>query len=169
MGYSTDFEGRFDLDKPLTVPQFNYLNAFAETRHMRRNNDQLMDRPDPLRTKLGLPLGFEGEFYVVDDEWAVLDGNQEPSTQPGLWCKWVPTADGEGIEWSGAEKFYEYTKWLQYIIKNFIQPWGLTLNGEVKWEGEDNKDIGVIIVRDNKVTTKKAKITYEIEYEEEEA
>jgi hypothetical protein len=165
MGYSTDFEGQFNLDKPLTVPQFNYLRAFSETRHMRRDNDQLMNRTDTLRAKVGLPLGVEGEFYVVDDEYAVLDGNQEPATQPGLWCKWVPTEDGEGIEWSGAEKFYDYVEWLEYIIKNFLKPWGLTLNGEVTWEGEDNKDIGKIIVKDNRVTTKKAKITYSVEYE----
>jgi hypothetical protein len=167
MGYTTDFTGTFTLDKPLTIAQFNYLKKFSEARHMRRNVALLIDRPDPARTKVGLPIGFEGEFYVGDDEYAVIDANQEPKTQPGLWCQWVPTDDGEGIEWDGGEKFYEYIPWLKYIIKNFLQPWGLTLNGEVEWEGEENTDIGKIIVKDNVVKAKRAKITYT--YSEEDA
>jgi hypothetical protein len=166
MGYTTDFEGSFTLDRPLTVPQFNYLKKFSETRHMKRNVAHLIDVADPLRLKVGLPLGVEGEFFIADEETAILDGNQEASTQPGLWCSWAPTEDGEGIEWDGSEKFYEYVKWLKYIIKNFIQPWGYTLNGEVEWEGEENTDMGKIVVKDNKVTTKVAKVTYSVDYED---
>lgn len=168
MGYTTEFEGRFNLDKPLTVPQFNYLKQFADVRHMTRDAGIAIQSPDPLRLKVGLPIGVEGEFYVGDDDAGVQDQNEQPVTQPGLWNHWVPTDDGEGIEWDGGEKFYEYVKWLKYIVKNFIQPWGYTLNGEVTWEGEDNKDIGKLIVKDNKVTTKKAKITYTVDYDEEE-
>lgn len=164
MGYSTDFEGAFTLDKPLTVPQYNYLKAFAEVRHMKRNEKVAESLPDSLRKKVGLPVGYEGEFYVGDSDNGIIDGNMEPSTQPGLWCKWVPTEDGDGIEWSGAEKFYEYIPWLKYIIKNFLQPWGLVLSGEVTWEGEDNKDMGKIVVVDNEVKPKYAKVTYEVEY-----
>jgi hypothetical protein len=168
MGYTTEFEGRFNLDKPLTVPQFNYLNAFSEVRHVVRDAGIAVQQPDPLRIKVGLPIGIDAEFYVADDDAGVKDYNQEPVTCPGLWCQWVPTDDGEGIEWNGAEKFYEYVKWLEYIVKNFIKPWGLTLNGEVTWEGEDNKDIGKIVVKNNKVTSKKAKITYSVDYEGDE-
>ncbi len=166
MGYTTEFDGRFNLDKPLTVPQFNYLKAFNETRHMRRNADALMLTPDPLRVKVGLPLGNEGEYYVADESQAVLVIIQTPTTQPGLWCKWVPTEDGEGIEWDNNEKFYDYIEWLEYIIENFLKPWGLTLSGTVTWEGESNSDIGKIVVTDNKVASKKVKITYEDTEEE---
>lgn len=49
-----------------------------------------------------------------------------------LYCQWVPTEDGEGIKWDGGEKFYSYTKWLQYLIDNFLIPNGYVLNGEVE-------------------------------------
>lgn len=32
MGYTTDFEGRFQLNKPLSEDQAAYLTAFAKTR-----------------------------------------------------------------------------------------------------------------------------------------
>jgi hypothetical protein len=166
MGYTTNFEGHFTLDKPLTVPQFNYLKAFADVRHMTRNNVVLIDVEDPLRQKVDLPLGTQGEFYVRDEEFAVIDYNEPPTTQPGLWCHWVPTEDGQGIEWDGGEKFYEYVLWLKYIIKNFLKPWGLILNGEVEWEGEENTDMGKIVVTDNVVKTLVGKVTYHVEYEE---
>lgn len=34
-------------------------------------------------------------------------------------------------------------------------------NGEVTWQGEENSDMGKIVIKDNKVTIKKAKVTWE--------
>jgi hypothetical protein len=166
MGYTTYFTGEFKLDKPLTIAQFNYLKKFAAMRHMKRNAIDIEFRPDPLRHKVGLPVGTEGEFFVGDEESDVLDHNQEPSTQPGLWCQWVPTEDGEGIKWDGGEKFYNYVEWIEYIVGNFLKPWGYTLSGEVEWEGDDEGDMGKIVVKGNKVAAKKAKIVYEVVYED---
>ena len=70
---------------------------------------------------------------------------------PGLWCQWVPTEDGTGLEWDGGEKFYSYVEWLEYLIKHFIEPWGLVLNGEVEWRGVEWNDTGTIYAIDNKV------------------
>ncbi len=117
MGYSTDFEGEFKLDRPLTVAHANELNDLAEARH----------------------------------------SNSSPSN----YCQWVPTNDGQGIAWDGNEKFYAYVEWLGYIIENLLKPWGYTLNGEVKWQGESGPDFGIITVKDNVVTTRKGKQTYE--------
>lgn len=102
MGYTTEFSGRFDLDKPLTVAQVVVLRNFADTRH-----------------------------------------EDEPGT-PGIWCQWVPTEDGQGIEWDGNEKFYAYVEWLDYIVKKFLTPWGITLSGEVQYRGEEFGDDGTI-------------------------
>ncbi len=144
MGYTTDFKGRFDLDRPLDKELKAYLFKFAETRRMARN------LPDE--------YGIEGEFYVEGGgeygqakDNTIIEHNTPPSTQPGLWCQWVPTKDGTGIEWDGGEKFYEYTKWLLYIIKNFLEPKGYVLNGSVKWQGEDPRDFGVLEVKQNKL------------------
>ena len=171
MGYSTDFDGNWKLNKPLTVAQKNYLEAFNQTRRMQRDVTKLAKMPDPIREAVGLPLGIEGEFYVgaadaaghrtMDESPDVIDHNTPPKTQPGLWCGWVPTSDGSGIHWDGGEKFYNYVKWIEYFIENFLKPWKLSLSGEVEWIGEDSSDRGIIVIKRNKVTTKKGRIVYE--------
>ncbi len=153
MGYSTDFEGKFNLDRKLDEKLHVFLKKFNEVRHMRRKG-------------LGKEFGVEGEFYVDGDErgWTgengIIDHNEPPSTQPGLWCQWTPTEDGLSIEWDGGEKFYKYIEWLEYIIKNFIKPNKYKLNGEVTWQGEESDDFGKIVVKNNKVTTKQGKKVY---------
>ena len=144
MGYTTDFDGRFELNKKLTQKLQDYLTKFSETRRMAR--------------KLPKKYGVEGEFYVdgggdfgQDREPDIINYNQPPITQPGLWCQWVPSEDSMGIEWNGGEKFYHYTEWLNYIVENFLKPEGYVLNGTVSWQGEGGGDVGVIEVKDNLV------------------
>ena len=161
MGYTTDFKGKFKLDKPLNIKQFAYLNAFSKSRRMARDAKKADKMDDPLRVAVNLPVGEQGGYFVgqaknnygQDHDDSILDYNGAPKGQPGLWCQWVPTEDGEAIEWDGGEKFYDYVGWLRYIIANFLQPWGLTLNGRVTWEGEDRSDVGTIVVKDNEVST----------------
>jgi len=145
MGYTTDFSGRFELNKPLTSKMQEFLTKFNETRRMARNVEG---------------FGVEGEFYVFgkgffgqDNEPNVIDHNKPPRTQPGLWCQWTPTSDGKGIEWDGGEKFYAYTEWLVYLIHKVLAPNGYVLNGTVQWQGEDTGDVGEIIVENNRVYT----------------
>jgi hypothetical protein len=73
----------------------------------------------------------------------------------------VPNDDGTAIVWDGGEKFYEYVDWIEYLINNFLQPWGYVLNGEVEWFGEDRDDRGLIVVDNNAVSTKTAVVSYE--------
>lgn len=159
MGYSTDFEGYFKLDKPLTDSHKLYLEKFSSTRRMKRDSKIAATFKDKVRESVGLPIGKDGCYYVdaggfagQDRDSSIVDYNEPPDGQPGLWCQWVPTQDGTGIEWDGGEKFYEYTKWLQYLIKNFLSPWGYTINGKVSWKGENINDKGSIVVEDNSIT-----------------
>lgn len=154
MGYHTNFSGAFQLNKPLTVKDFQFLKKINETRRMKRN--------------VGSEYGVEGEFYVDGGGFAgqnhesnIIDFNIPPRTQPGLWCKWTPNEDGTAIEWDGGEKFYNYVEWIKYIIEKILSPKGYVLNGEVNWYGEDRYDEGVICITDNVVTTKTVKKTYE--------
>ena len=55
------------------------------------------------------------------------------------------------MEWDGGEKFYNYVEWLEYLIKNFFEPWGYSLNGSVNWQGEEDEDNGTIVVKHNEV------------------
>jgi hypothetical protein len=145
MGYTTDFSGRFELDKPLAPKMKKFLTLLNETRRMKRNVDEA--------------FGIEGEFFVFgtgsfgqDNDNTIVDYNQQPSTQPSLWCQWVPNEDGTAIEWDGGEKFYAYSEWLFYLITKILAPNGYTLNGTVIWQGEETGDVGKIHVVDNVVT-----------------
>lgn len=160
MGYTTSFKGRFNLDKPLTVAHKAYLHAFSETRRMKRDGVRAdVTLTDPVRVEAGLPVGLEGGYFVGNAEdfgqkkdASILEYNSPPAGQPGLWCQWEPTKNGKGIEWNGAEKFSMYVEWLQYLITNFLAPWGYKLNGEVKWRGEERSDTGTITVVENTIS-----------------
>ena len=166
MGYSTDFEGGWGISPTLKPEHRAYLAKFSDTRRMMRDATITCKRSDPVRKAVGLPAGYQGEFYVgeggdfgqgaggafsssqIED---VVDHNKPPETQPGLWCKWEPNEDGTALEWSGAEKFYKYVQWLKYLITNFLTPWGYTLKGKVTWQGESDDDVGFIVVYNNQV------------------
>lgn len=148
MGYTTDFSGSFELNKPLSPKMKEFLIQLAETRRMVRNQHPT--------------FGIGGEFYVgahSDGQMGqsnspdVMDHNQPPSTQPGLWLQWIPNADGTAIEWDCGEKFYYYKEWLMYLIHKILAPNGYVLNGQVTWQGEETGDVGEIYVENNKVFT----------------
>ena len=158
MGYHTDFTGEINISPPLSDEQITYINTFSSTRRMARNESILASMPDPVRDAVGLPVGQQGEFYVGSTsdfgqtrDKSIIDFNLSPKSQPGLWCDWVVSDDGKYLEWNGSEKFYGYVEWLEYMNKNFFTPWKKDLNGEIKWEGEDSSDKGVIVVENNNV------------------
>lgn len=160
MGYTTDFSGQLELTAPATPEQVKYINTFSGTRRMKRDVKKLLALYGGDHGLKG-EYGIEGEYFCKDDgdagqkgDESILDYNTAPKTQPGLWCQWVLSEDGTTLEWDGGEKFYEYIKWLEYLIKNFFKPWGIKLNGEIQWRGESFDDNGIIVVKNNKVTTR---------------
>ena len=145
MGYTTDFHGEFKLNKKLDDDTRTFLVKLSETRRMKR--------------KLPPEYGTEGEFFVdgkglygQDRDETILNYNNPPSTQPSLWCQWIPNHDGTAIEWDGREKFYDYVDWIKYLIENILSPRGYTLTGDVQWRGEDWEDTGTISITENRVT-----------------
>jgi hypothetical protein len=162
MGYTTEFEGSFQITPTLKEEHKQYLLAFSDTRRMKRSADKCLDIKDPIRQAVELPIGIEGEFTVFgegfsEQEESILNYNMPPKTQPGLWCQWVPTDDGSHLEWNGAEKFYSYLEWLEYLKVNFLEPWGYTLSGTATWAGQEYNDKGIITINDNIITSKKGK------------
>lgn len=103
--------------------------------------------------------GAQWEKFYREQELA----KDHPDTQPSLWCQWVPTEDGAYLQWDGGEKFYEYVRWLKYLIRHFFIPWGRTLNGEVDWQGEESDDIGRIRVTDNVVQVGAGIVIYDFD------
>lgn len=158
MGYTTEFEGSLRVMPALTPAHAAYLLKFAETRRMKRRAEVTAIRPDPTRDAAGLPVGYDGAYFVgataqfgQENTPDIVDGGVPPHNQPSLWCQWIPNSTGTAILWNGAEKFYEYERWLEYLIRNFLQPWGYTLDGEIEFQGEDLEDFGRIRVASNAV------------------
>lgn len=165
MCYTLFFDGKFQLNQPLTPAQRAYLTQFSKTRRMSRNSALVANLPDPLRQAVDLPVGEEGEYYVSGEDVhqydkstdeTVVDCDRPPKTQPGLHCYWIPNEDGTAIVWNLIDGFKNYIEWIRYLIQHFLAPWGRVLNGEVKWTGlfkEDKSlDTGVIKIKDNVVT-----------------
>lgn len=162
MGYTTDFSGAFKLSKPLTGDQRRYLVGFSDTRRMKRDAKKCVPMGDINRIAAGIMgVGEEGGYFTggrgcggQDHDVSVINHNEPPTGQPGLWCQWEPDATGEYLGWNGAEKFYRYEEWLKYIIDHFLTQWGITITGVVQWEGEDPSDRGSIVVTDSVVEMK---------------
>jgi len=162
MGYTTEFEGSITIEPPLNGKEIEYLNKFSETRRMNRHNGPYY-------------LG-QGDFGM-DSESDIINPNAPPEGQPGLWCQWVPCANGEFLEWDQGEKFYYATEWMQYIIDHFFgsKPiakqvnehfgflQGHTLNGTIYAHGEETADIWKIVVTDNAVKEVRARVVYDDE------
>ncbi len=164
MGYTTTFQGQFNLDKPLSEPDKKYLIAFNESRRMKRDESIVSTLKDPIRKNVSLPVGVDGGYFVggmgfmgQGEDKSVVEYNNPPTGQPALWCKWTPNEDGTAILWDGAEKFYGYVEWIEYLIKHFLAPWGYTLNGSVTWQGEEHGDTGSILITNNEVKIVHAK------------
>ena len=158
MGYTTEFTGYMKIDPPLNPEQVSYINKFSGTRRMKRDPDKASQIPDPLREAVGLPIGEDGCYFVGGDGWkgkdeddSVIDYNSSPAGQPGLWCQWVISGDGTGLEWDWGEKFYEYEDWLVYIQVHFLTPWGSKLTGEISWSGEEWDDRGILYALDGRI------------------
>lgn len=148
MGYTTEFEGGFNIDKQLHPKLAEFINKLADTRRMARNV------PEDI-------YGIEGEFYIPKEgfrgqnrESNIIDYSRSPKTQPGLWLQWIYDKESNSIVFDGNEKFYEYIAWIDYLIRKILAPNGYKVNGEVIWQGEDMSDRGKIMVKNNIVTTK---------------
>jgi len=177
------FNGKYGLPVPLeqrlTPTQLKHAKA------LKKDGILLDISTIPDNRTAAQIYGEQGQFFAHpkgEDRIGVIDYNRPPgqisttdffkdwhtneklkkegNCQPGLWCSWIISPDRNYLEWNGAEKFYDYVEWLQYLITNFFQPWGIKLNGQIKWSGEDHTDVGIITVKNNIVTTKKGKIVY---------
>jgi hypothetical protein len=148
LGYTTTFEGKFQFNRPLDDQAYTFLLKLSQTRRMKRKMDE--------------QYGVDGEFFVDGERFhgdteppnitaTITDRNVPPSTQHGLWCDWIPTEDHLYLQWNGSDKFYNYVPWLEYIIAKILEPRSYILNGEVKWQGENEEDTGIIKVVNNAV------------------
>ena len=158
MGYTTDFCGSLSFNKPVAPWLADYINNFSDTRRMKRDVEKIKEMYPNwgdmcFNGELGEDgqyfVGSRGDYYSGNKDNSIIDYNTPPTGQPGLWCQWV-IENGE-LKWDGGEKFYEYEKWLDYLIDNFFDPLGYVLNGDIEWQGEEYDDFGTIHVENNLV------------------
>lgn len=171
MGYTTELYGKIKIHPKMKAEHADYINQFCQTRRVKRNAELTALRPDPHREIVGLPVGTDGGYFTgaigfggQENAKDIIDHNVPPAGQPGLWCKWMITTKSENkelydavLEWNGHEKFYDYIEWLEYLILHFFEPWGYSLNGTTKWQGQREEDTGFILVEDNTVVVEKGK------------
>ena len=141
----TQFAGKINIEPPLNEKELTYFKKFATTRRMDRR---------------------KGPYFVAGSNIKnaaenndVIDYNKPPKTQPGLWCKWMPTEDGKALKWNGYERFYAPREWLDYVIAHFlgqepvarmIEPQefyflqGHTLNGTIKMQSAGKESYIVV-------------------------
>lgn len=168
MGYTTDFSGALEFNKPVEDWLVEYVNKFSATRRMKRDNEKIKELfPNWEQMCFMGNLGTEGEYFIgglgfmgQDFDVSVINGNRPASTQPELWCQWI--IENNELVWDGGEKFYNYVEWLEYLINNFFGPLGYILNGEISWQGEDMDDCGIIYVEDNYVSTQDGLHVYSV-------
>jgi len=154
MGYSTDYLGHIDIDPPLNEAEIEYLTAFGQSRRCLRSGGPY-EVPDHPRAE-------------TSEGFATGDYNTRAPGQPNLWCDWMPCWDGCCLAWNGTEKSYSMIDWLRYLIDHFLKPGakgvgapplaGFTfdhvLSGVAVGCRRDNKELTLVRVRDNKVTTR---------------
>lgn len=160
MGYTTEFEGRFEFNTNLDPEFINYINDFAEHRHITRDVDAYKaSHPDWQNHCFEGNPGTDGEYiadiapYTKNDFYFPKNYNTPPGSCPGLYCQWIieDTGEKQYLKWNEAEKFYKYEEWLRYLIRNFFAPKEYILNGAVTYQGEDEDDYGILLIDNNVV------------------
>ena len=162
MGYSTYLKGEIMVSPPLNKGEIEFLTAFNRTRHSQ-------NKSSPYDVFAGkLELRRDASFRGVVKNSTCYEG------MPGLWCHWIPSKDGSHIKWDGAEKTYDFSEWLSYLIVHFLglEPKayqylnflkGHALSGVVEAYGERHDDLWRIVVYDSIVSVQKGIIVYEQE------
>lgn len=123
---------------------------------------------------MGYTTKFEGEFTVVwqktnepvdflsrliqnsiDNHYMSANWRSDKTrgNEPDTYCQWILKRKNNTytIGWDEGEKFYKYEEWLQYILDTHLIPFGLSLSGNVRYQGEEIGDSGILTIKNDKV------------------
>ncbi len=151
MGENTDYLGHVEIVPGLNRAEYDYLQAFSDSRRTVRPGGAYAIEPKD-------PDDVDTDRY-----------NEICEGQPSYWCGWAPCPHGCCLGWNGEEKFYGGPAWLQYLIDHFLRPGALaqrcgddrfaefrfdhTLNGIIAGENTTLRELFLIQVNDNEVGT----------------
>ena len=140
MGYNTCFEGSINIHKPVDEETKKLLHGLNTTRRMKRDINKLAELLNITVENCIALYGDEGQFYFnYDGEmWQsctkdILNYNEPPTSQPGLWCNWRLNEQNNAIEWDEGDKFYD-----------FIVPY-INIDKTIKITVENDDDIDELI------------------------
>lgn len=134
MGVTTDFIGHVDIAPALNDAEQAYLAAFTLSRRCRRDGGPYAVPGNPAAEGLRPLTRFE--IGQLDD--AELAGetervNEVAEGQPSFWCDWEICWSGCCLTYSGVEKFYGSTRWLEYLIDHFLRPDALAASSPLSY------------------------------------
>ena len=99
---------------------------------------------------------------TIAEAKVILEANDNPDSiegeHPKSYMQWVPTIGLDAIVYDGNEKFYDYEKWMNWIL-SLISGFGIEANGVIHWAGEDAIDAGILTVNKNQLAVSKAEKT----------
>lgn len=123
MGYTTKFEGEFTVVSQKTNEPAEFLIS---------NIQNSIDN------------------HYMSDNWR---SEKTRGNEPATYCQWILKRKNNTytIGWDEGEKFYEYKEWLQYILDTHLIPFGLSLSGNVRYQGEELGDSGILTIKNDKV------------------
>lgn len=158
MGYTTEFIGSFEIDGDLNSEVIRLINGLSTTRRIKINTNELAKKMNITEEKCINIYGKEGKFYFGNfsyNDTIILNNNEPPCDQPGLWCQWKLDIEQKKLVWDYGEKFYYYVEWLKYLIDNVFKLNNIELNGIMCYKGEDFDDMGCIKICKNIITVTK--------------
>lgn len=99
---------------------------------------------------MGYHTYFTGRLKIVrrmsDDDLAELKRLMSTTTEMRSDpCPWE--TDGNGLYIYGVKKAYQWEHWLTFLIDHFFDPKKVILDGLMRYQGEDFKDRGCLLVR----------------------
>lgn len=160
--YKTEFYGgyKFSDNTPLYI--IDYLKKYFRTCHIVRDVEKIKSVPEWEKYSFYGNLGYEGELYVNPDDKSHGNKNLLAITK---WCHFsIKEKDNcYYLIWNGNSAFYHYEEWLKYIIKRFLAPYNVELNGVMLSVGMEYSDSNYIVIYKNTLSIYYAKDNRELE------
>ena len=159
MGYNTDYKGEFYIYKTSTGRKAKLpkklgvlLVNLSRTRRMYRDVKKLAEFLKISIKECKEKFGNYGEFYFHNDNKMgqthtpdIIDFNNPPPTQPGLWCNFTYDSKKNAVVWNSSEKTYDGTQWIDYILR-ILHKNGYEMRGTMVWRGGELGPLGTINV-----------------------